>query len=150
MHDDLILKIANLMHEQAAAYSRLDAAAAQLSSALVRGVPETVESLAKAGEGELLKMRSRLLQITALLTAFAETRAQNAEKIQIGADARSNFETASKNLLEAAREYEKTSKRAKTLALAGASFATVSIQMCGVPPSTYRAPILRSFAETAR
>ena len=62
MLDELIQNAAKLMREQAAAYRRLDSACHQLAAALVSGQPETIESLTRAGEGELLKMRYRNLQ----------------------------------------------------------------------------------------
>jgi hypothetical protein len=140
------------MREQAAAYRRLETAAAQLSAALVRGAADSIESLTRAGEGELLRMRSRLLQITAGLTAFAEARAQNAEKpgASLSASARGEFETAAAELLAAARAFERVSARAAVLARGGSSFATACIQVCGVTPQTYRAPATRGYTENAR
>lgn len=143
MHDELIRKIAELMREQANAYGRLTSAMTQLVVALVGGQPENIEALARTGESELLKMRSRLLQITAALTGFADARARETEKSLLGADARDEFETAAKSLLDAARKFEKVSGRAANLALGGSSFATTLIQTCGIAPSTYRAPVLR-------
>lgn len=149
MHDELIRKVADLMSEQTAAYQRLESAAGQLSAALVRGEPAVVESLSKAGESELLRMRSRLLEITTALTAFAESRARETEKTALGSEAREQFETAAKKLIEAAKSFQRISTRAKTLALGGSSFASACIQMCGVPPMTYRAPVLKYTAEGA-
>jgi hypothetical protein len=148
MQDDLIRKVAVLMSEQAAAYTRLESATNQLSAALLRGDPNAVEVLTRAGETELLRMRSRLLEITTALTNFAELRAAQAEKISLDGAAREQFELAAKNLLEVARQFQKLALRAKNLALSGSSFATACIQMCGVPPTTYRAPILK-YAEGA-
>ena len=141
------------MREQAAAYRRLETATAQLSAALVRGAAGTIESLTRAGEGELLRMRSRLLQITAGLTAFAESRAQNSEKSgapALSSAARGEFETAAAELLDAARAFERVSLRASVLARGGSSFATACIQVCGVSPQTYRAPATRGYTENAR
>lgn len=140
------------MREQAAAYRRLETATAQLSAALVRGAAVSIDSLTRAGEGELLRMRSRLLQITAGLTAFAEARAQNSEKspAALNASVRGEFETAAAELLDAARAFERVSMRASALARGGSSFATACIQVCGVTPQTYRAPATRSYTENAR
>lgn len=149
MHDDLIRKVADLMSEQAAAYTRLEAATAQLVVALVAGKPDNIEALARTGESELLKMRSRLLQITAALTSFADSRSLEAEKSPLGGEAREQFEKSAKSLLEAARSFEKICSRTANLALGGSSFATTLIQTCGIQPSTYRAPILK-YAEAIR
>lgn len=142
MYDELIRQIAKLMREQAASYRRLDMATGQLSAVLVRGTPDVIESLTKAGESELLKMRSRLLQITAALNNFAEARANNPEKTPLGAEARTDFEEAAKELLDTARSFQKTSSKASNLALGGSSFSTACLQFSGVPPTTYRAPVL--------
>jgi hypothetical protein len=75
MSDELILQAAGLMTEQADAYGRLDAVCRQLAAALVRGEPPVVDSLTRAGESELLRMRSRLVRITLSLTSFADARA---------------------------------------------------------------------------
>lgn len=143
MHDELIRKVAGMMSEQTAAYTRLESAAAQLSAALVRGEPSAVESLSKAGETELLRMRARLLEITSALTVFAESRAAQAEKSPLDAESREKFEAAAKKLLEAAKRFQKISSKASNLALGGSSFAAACVQMCGVPPTTYRAPVLK-------
>lgn len=143
MQNDLIRTVAGLMTEQSAAYSRLESAATQLAGALVSGEPSRIESLTKAGETELLRMRSRLLEITSALTNFAEMRASQPEKTTLDASAREQFDTAAKQLLENARSFQKIAGRATSLALGGSSFSTACIQMCGVPPTTYRAPVLR-------
>ncbi|MCY7346001.1 MAG: hypothetical protein LH614_07230 [Pyrinomonadaceae bacterium] len=143
MQNDLIRKVASLMTEQSAAYSRLESAAQQLTVALVGGEPGRIESLTKAGETDLLRMRSRLLEITSALTNFAETRANQPEKTALDADAREQFDAAAKKLLENARSFQKIAGRATSLALGGSSFSTACIQMCGVPPMTYRAPVSR-------
>lgn len=143
MQDDLIRKVANLMSEQTSAYSRLESATTQLSAVMMRGEPNLVESLSKAGEKELLKMRSRLLEITSALTEFAELRAAQTERTPLDNSAREQFEMSAKSLLEAAKSYQKTAGRASSLALGGSSFATACIQMCGLPPTTYRAPVLK-------
>lgn len=149
MHDELIRKVADLMSEQAIAYGRLASATTQLSVALVGGKPDNIEVLARTGEGELLKMRSRLLQITTALTNFAEARGREIEKTPLDPAAREQFELAARTLLEAARKFEKIAGRTANLALGGSSFATTLIQSCGIRPSTYRAPLLR-YAEAMR
>lgn len=147
MHDDLIRKVAELMNQQAEAYARLESATAQLSAALTRNEPAAIESLTRAGESELLRMRVRLVEITSSLTKFAEIRAAQTEKTSLDPHAREQFEAAAKNLLNLAKEFRTMCDRATTLARGGSSFTSACIQMCGVPPSTYRAPILR-YAET--
>jgi hypothetical protein len=143
MLDDLVQNIARLMREQAAAYRQVDAVTAQLAAALVRGEPEIIESLTRAGDSQLLKMRSRLLQIMSALTLFAETRARTEGQTTLKPETRSEFEAASGELMEAARAFQKTNNRASGLAVGGSSFAAACIQMCGVPPTTYRAPYSR-------
>ena len=143
MHNDLIQKISDLMSEQATAYTRLESATAQLSAALVRGEPEAIESLTRAGETELTRMRSRLLEITSALTDFAEIRAREEEKKPLDAVVRDAFDAAARDLLEAARNFQKISSRVASLAIGGSSFANACIQNCGVLPSTYRAPVLK-------
>ena len=141
--DKLIHRAAELMREQAAAYARLDSACAQLTAALVRGVPESIESLTRAGESELLKMRARLVQVMASLTDFADARAKHPNAGSITAETRALFEGASQELLAAARSFQRTQQRAAALSHNGTSFASACIEMCGVPPTTYRAPYAR-------
>ncbi len=148
MQNDLIRKTASLMSEQTQAYARLESAANQLSAALLCGEPSQIESSTRAGEIELLRMRSRLLEITSALTKFAETRQAQTEKMPLDAEARERFEASAKLLLEAAKQFQTLAVRAKNLALGGSSFAVACIQMCGVPPTTYRAPVLK-YAEGA-
>lgn len=143
MLNEIVQKIARLMREQAEDYRRLDAATAQLVAALVRGAPETIESLTQTGQSQLLKMRSRLLQIMSALTEFSDARARQTEQHPISAEVRSEFEKASDELMRAARSFEKTSNRAACLAIGGTTFASACIQMCGVPPSTYSMPYSR-------
>jgi hypothetical protein len=91
----------------------------------------------------MFRMRARLLEITSALTGFAETRSNQSEPVPLDPPARENFETAVDELLAAARTFEKLGMRASSLALGGSSFATAGIQMCGVPPTTYSAPLLK-------
>jgi hypothetical protein len=143
MQDEMIRKIAQLMTEQSAAYSSLESLTTQLIAALTRSEPNSIESLSRTGETELFRMRSRLLEITTTLTEFSEFRARETEPAPLDPDAREKFETAVSELLQAARTFAKTGRRAGALALGGSSFAAAGIQMCGVPPTTYRAPILK-------
>lgn len=143
MQDEMIRNIAQLMTEQSAAYSSLESLTTQLIAALTRSEPNSIETLSRAGETELFRMRSRLLEITAALTDFSEFRAGQTEPEPLDADAREKFETSVNALLHAARSFEKTAGRAGSLALGGSSFAAAGIQMCGVLPTTYRAPVLR-------
>ena len=131
------------MTEQFEAYARLESATLQLSAVLTCGEPNGIESLTRAGESELLRMRSRLLEITSALTKFAEMRSNQTEKTPLAPEVREQFEAAAKKLLEVARNFQKVAGRVSSLAVGGSSFATACIQMCGVPPTTYRAPVLK-------
>ena len=139
----MIQKVAVLMNEQLQAYARLESAAAELCAALTGGNAGSIESLTRAGESELLRMRARLLEITSALTKFAELRTSEIERTPLRTDVREQFEAAAKKLLEAARSFQKVAVRASSLAIGGSSFATACIQMCGIPPTTYQAPVLR-------
>lgn len=143
MQDDLIRKVAGLMSEQSSAYKSIESATAQLSAAMLRGEPSIIEILSKEGEKELSRMRSRLLEITTVLTEFAEVRGSQTEKSPLDQQAREQFEAGAKSLLESAKSFQKTAERASSLAVGGSSFANACIQMCGVPPTTYRAPFLK-------
>lgn len=143
MQDDLIRKIADLMAEQSAAYTSLQSLTSHLIAALTRCEPTTIESLSRSGETEMFRMRARLLEITSALTEFGKFRSDQTDPKPLDPNARQAFETQANKLLEAARSYEKIAGRAASLALGGSSFAAASIQMCGVPPSTYRAPVLK-------
>jgi len=144
MQEELILKIANLMTEQSAGFKSLESVTNQLISALIRCEANTIEALTRAGETELRRMRSRLLEITTSLTNFSEINRQEHSSQKISAEVRDQFETAANTLIAAAQQYQKLSNRSASLALSGSSFATACIQVCGVPPTTYRAPVLRT------
>ncbi len=131
------------MTDQHEAFARLELATAELSSAMVGGEPAVIESLARAGESELSRMRSILLKITSALTDFAEMRASQTEKLPLDPNIRNDFERSAKQLLEAGYQFQRLCRRASSLAVGGSSYATACIQMCGVPPTTYRAPVLR-------
>lgn len=143
MQEELILKIANLMTEQSAAFRSLENVTNQLNGALVRCEPNSIESLSRAGESELMRMRSRLLEITTSLSAFSDLNRQENAPQKITPDTREKFEAAANTLLDCARDFQKLNQRGANLALAGSSFATACIQICGVPASTYRAPVMK-------
>ena len=145
MLNELIQNAAKLMHEQAVAYARLDAACQHLCTALINGQPEQIERLTRGGEAELLNMRARLVQLMAALSAFAE---EPAGAAALDHDTRVAFRDASNELLEAAQSYQRARARAATLAHNGAAFAASGIENCGVPPTTYRAPYSRSGGAT--
>ena len=131
------------MAEQSAAYTSLQSLTSHLIAALTRCEPTTIESLSRSGETEMFRMRARLLEITSALTEFGKFRSSQTDPQPLDKNAREAFETEANKLLEAARSYEKIAGRAASLALGGSSFAAASIKMCGVPPSTYRAPVLK-------
>lgn len=143
MSDTLIQQVARLMQEQVAAYERLNTACAQLCGALVRGEPSLIESLTRAGESELLRMRSRLLQLMSALTAFSDSRAKSPDDNKLTVETRELFESASNELLRVAHDFEQTRERAAALANNGSTFSTACIQTCGIQPTTYRAPYSR-------
>jgi hypothetical protein len=143
MQDEIIRNVAQLMTEQTAAYASLQSLTTQLIAALTRCEPGQIETFSRAGETEMFRMRARLLEITSALTDFASTRANQAEPLPLDADARSKFESSVSELLETARRFEKVAGRAANLSHSGSSFANAGIQMCGVPPTTYRAPVLK-------
>lgn len=140
MPEELIQQAAQLMREQAGAYRRLTSACEQLTASLVRGAPEVITSLVRAGEAELLQMRARLMRIMASLTAYADKRAAAQAMPAISAEARAEFGQASGDLLQAARDFQRIRARAAALAANGSNFTTTCIEMCGVQPTTYRAP----------
>jgi len=131
------------MTEQTAAYSSLESLTTQLIGALTRCEPTQIESLARAGETEMFRMRARLLEITSTLTEFAEFRAKQTEPVSLDPASRENFEKAVAELLGIARSFDKLAGRTTSLAVSGATFAAAGIQNCGVPPTTYNAPVLR-------
>jgi hypothetical protein len=143
MMDELIQNATRLMREQTVAYQRLTHACEQLSAVLINGEPEAIESLTRVGEGELLKMRSRLVQLMSALSSFADARAGGDGSLALAAETRTGFREASNELLHAAREFQRIRGRAAALATNGATFATSGIERCGVPPITYRAPYAR-------
>lgn len=142
MQEDLIRKIADLMLAQSSSYASLESLTVQLVTALTRCEAHEIEALTRAGESALFRMRSRLLEITSALTTFAEARAGQETPTGLDAETREAFESAANGLIDSAKRYEKLSGRVSSLAMAGSSFAAAGIQTCGVPPSTYNAPVL--------
>lgn len=148
MQNELIKKVANLMDDQTSAYTRLQSATAQLAAALTQGEPNTIESLSRSGETELMRMRARLLEMISALTDFSEMRAGETEKIPLDKFIREQFDTAAKQLIEAAGNFQRAANRCANLAQGGSSFSSACLQVCGVPATTYRAPVLK-YAEGA-
>lgn len=143
MTDEIILQSARLMKEQAADFARLESSCQQLAHALIQGDPTIIDSLTRVGEAELLQMRSRLVRIIQSLTAFAEARANSEVLTPLSAETRGEFESASRDLLDAARKFQSTRGRAATLTTAGSTFASACIEMCGIQPTTYSGPYSR-------
>ena len=143
MSDELIQQTATLMREQTLAYRQLKSVCEHLAGALIREAPEAIEPWTRAGETELLKMRARLVRIMGALGTFADARAKSPETCQLSTDTRAAFAAASNEMLQAAQDFQRTRERAAALATNGAAFAAVCIEMCGVTPTTYRAPYSR-------
>lgn len=143
MQDELIKKVSRLMTEQTAAYTSLESLMQKLIVALTATEPCAIESISKAGETELFRMRSRLVEITSSLTAFADMRNDAVEVLPLCTETREEFESAAGDLLKKANSFESLAGRAASLALGGMSFAAAGIQVCGVPPTTYQAPVLK-------
>jgi hypothetical protein len=144
MIDDLIYKTADLMEEQVRDYIKLDAACQRLADILIRGDAAAVEATTRVGEIALLQMRARLVRIIQSLTAFAHARSQAPEGNPLTPEARARFESASNNLLLAAKEFQRTRARAAALTTSGSTFATACIEMCGIQPTTYSGPYTRN------
>ena len=143
MSEQLIIQATELMAEQAAAYCRLNISCTNLIPALTQGSPESLSSLVRATETELLAMRSRLLKLMSALTSFADSRANSPEQLPLSVVVRESFSKASDELQSNASRFQQTCTRASALAGNGAIFASASIEMFGILPSTYRAPYAR-------
>jgi ATP-dependent Clp protease ATP-binding subunit ClpA len=141
--ESLIRRAAELMSEQAAAYGSLERLVERLTEALVSGAAPQVESLTRAGESELNRMRARLVAVMTQLTAFADSRPEDPEQNRISPEARAAFESASNELNGAARSFLRAQRKASALASGGATYAAARIENCGVEPTTYRAPYAR-------
>jgi ATP-dependent Clp protease ATP-binding subunit ClpA len=142
--DELVSAATKLMIEQAADYDRLEVACSKLSDALITSEPAAIDSLTRAGEVELLRMRSRLVRIIQSLTAFAEARAAAPQVPKLSPEVRSAFESASKEMLEAAKKFQRTRETAVALTTSGSTFAAACIEFCGIQPTTYNGPYSRS------
>ncbi len=131
------------MGEQTSAYIRLQLTADQLGTALVKGETDTIDSLSRSGETELMRMRARLLEIISALTEFSEMRADDPEKLPLEKFIREQFDTAAKQLIDAARSFQTVATKCASLALGGSAFSSACIQVCGISPTTYGAPVLK-------
>lgn len=138
--DNILASVSNFMNEQAEAYSVLDSATRKLSNALVQSDLPLIDKYTREGESELTRMRSRMLEIMSALTQFAEQRAADAQKLD--PQIKEQFEQCAKQLIEKARDFKSLADKTANLALAGSSFASACIQVCGVPPTTYNKPVL--------
>jgi hypothetical protein len=143
MSEELIVQATELMREQTQAYGRLQSACTQLTAALAQSNPERVASIVRAGETELLEMRARLLRLMFKLTKFADARAANPQSVPVSSSVREAFGTASRELQTAAQGYQQVGGRASALAINGAIFSSVCIELFGIQPTTYRAPYAR-------
>jgi hypothetical protein len=144
MSETPIRETTKLMEEQASCYAQLDFSCTALCDALIQGEPAAIESLTRKGEAELFPMRARLVRIVRALTIFAEARALAPETSSLSPEVRTAFEAASESLLHAARSFQRTRARAAALTTSGATFATACIEVCGIPPTTYRGPYARN------
>lgn len=143
MGEEMILQAMELMREQTDAYRRLDGVTTQLTTALTASEPDTVNTVVRVGESELLEMRARLLRLMVKLTTFADMRAAAPEDAVISPETREAFREASNELQQVAGSFQGTNGRAATLAINGTIFASVSIELYGIQPTTYRAPYTR-------
>ena len=144
MSDEFVNNATRLMAEQTADFARLEEACKHLSHALIQGEPATIDSLTRAGEVELLRMRSRLVRLVQSLTSFAEARAAAPQSHKLSPETRAAFEAASNEMLEAARKFQTTRETAVALTTSGSTFATACIEFCGIQPTTYNGPYSRS------
>lgn len=144
MTESPIRETTKLMEEQARGYVQLDLSCTELCEALIKGEPAAIEAMTRKGETELFPMRARLVRMIRSLTIFAEARALAPEKTSLSPEVRAAFEAASSSLLTAARNFQRTRARAAALTTSGATFATACIEVCGIPPSTYRGPYTRN------
>ena len=144
MTETPIRETTKLMEEQALGYAKLDHACSELCEALIQGEPVAIEAMTRSGETELFPMRARLVRIVRSLTIFAEARALAPDTSPLSPETRTAFEAASDKLLKAARNFQRTRARAAALTTSGATFATACIEVCGIPPTTYRGPYARN------
>jgi ATP-dependent Clp protease ATP-binding subunit ClpA len=142
--EELVSTATRLMIEQAADFERLEIACSNLSDALITSGPSAIDALTRTGEVELLRMRSRLVRIIQSLTAFAEARAAAPPAQKLSPEVRSAFESASKEMLEAAKKLQRTRETAVALTTSGSTFAAACIEFCGIQPTTYNGPYSRS------
>ncbi|HEX4949598.1 MAG TPA: hypothetical protein VFZ34_23180 [Blastocatellia bacterium] len=143
MSEELIIQATELMREQTQAYGRLNQTCTQLTAVLAQSNPDMVSAVVRAGETELLEMRARLLRLMFKLTKFADARAAAPDAVPISPAVRTAFSQASNELQTAAQEYQRLGGRASALAINGAIFSAVNIELFGIQPTTYRAPYAR-------
>jgi hypothetical protein len=144
MTETPIRETTKLMEEQARAYVQLERSCAELCRALIQGELLAIETMTRCGDTELFPMRARMVRIVRALTVFAEARALAPDAGSLSPEVRAAFEAASKTLLHAARTFQRTRARAAALTNSGATFATACIEVCGIPPTTYRGPYART------
>ncbi|HET6976325.1 MAG TPA: hypothetical protein VFI24_08380 [Pyrinomonadaceae bacterium] len=143
MIDDHIREVTQLMVEQAEDYATLDHACAELCDAMINAELTAIESQTIDGGTTLFRMRARLVRIIRALTDFAAARASS-QNSTLAPETRSAFEAASIDLLNSAKQFQRTHARAAALTTGGATFATACIEVCGIQPSTYKAPYTRN------
>lgn len=143
MGEEMIQQAMELMREQTEAYRRLDSVTTELSTALTASNPDSVNTFVRLGESELLEMRARLLRLMYKLTTFADMRAELPAEAVISDETRASFRAASQSLQEAASGFQQNYRHAAPLAINGTIYASVSIELFGIQPTTYRAPYTR-------
>jgi hypothetical protein len=144
MTDTPIRATTKLMEDQARDYVLLDRSCSELCEALIQGDATLIGSMTHNGEAKLLPMRARLVKIVRELTIFAEARALAPEVTSLSPSVRAAFEAASNSLLKSAAQFQRTRARAAALTTSGSTFATACIEVCGIPPTTYRGPYARN------
>ncbi len=143
MSEELILEATTLMQEQTEAYTRLSKTCGKLATALINSTPDVIGVIVRTGELELLNMRSRLLRLMSALATFADARATNSAAPALSPNTRQAFSQASSALQQAANEFQQTGARTAALAVNGEILSSVCMELCGIQPTTYRAPYVR-------
>lgn len=143
MSEELILEATTLMQEQTEAYERLSKTCGNLAAALINSTPDVIGAIVRTGEIELLNMRSRLLRMMSALATFADARAASIETPALSPNTRQAFSQASSALQKAASEFQQAGARTSALAVNGEILSAVCMELCGIQPTTYRAPYVR-------
>lgn len=138
--EKLIIRATQLMGELTTTYQKLSSICEQIATAFVEGKVEIIETLTRVGQGELLIVRSKLSQITWVLSAFTSGRSNNPETNYLSVNERSAFEVASKELILAAKNFQQACDKSSILAINGIAFSTVCFEIYGIQPTTYHAP----------